>query len=528
MQTSYTKEQLNSLNKDALIGLVLNLSGQISDMNKRMDILLEQMSAMNSYRFGRKTEVVLDDQLSFFNEAEAISDRDVPEPPVEEIIPSYKRKKRKGKLDDDLSGFPVKVIDHELSEEELIKEFPKGYIRLPDEIYRKLEYHPATHEVLEHHIAIYKDKASEKIIRTPHPVEMLEKSIATPSLASGIMNGKYSNAMPLNRIEQELKSNGVNLSRQTMANWMIILAERYLSLVYDRLKEEIIKSPVIHADETPVQVNKDGRAGPHKSYMWVYRSGELCKSHDAIIYDYQMTRKQDHPREFLKDSSGKLVCDGYQVYHSIAADEDSHITVAGCWVHARRPFAEAVKAIGKENAAGTLANDALLQIAQIYHEDNGLLKLPPSERKKRRRLLIKPLVDSFFSWIHEHQNDVMPGSKTGKGFEYCLNQEKYLRVFIDDPLVPLDNNPAERAIRNFCIGRKNWVMVDTVNGAKSSAIIYSIVETAKANDLKVYEYLKLLLTEIPGHMEDKDLSFLEDLMPWSKTLPEVCKRNSGS
>lgn len=524
MQTSYTREHLNTLEKDALIEIVLSLSTQLTEVNRKMDILLEQIAAMNVKTYGRKSETILDEQLSIFNEAEYLSQKNASEPEIEEIVPSYKRRKHSGKRDEDLSGFPVRVIEHGLDEETLSREFPKGFTRLADEVYRKLEYHPATHEVLEHHIAIYKDKSSPKIIRTPHPVEMLDKSIATPSLAAGIMNGKYSNAMPLYRIEQELERNDVHISRQVMANWMIVLAERYLSLVSDRMKRELIKSHVIHADETPVKVVKDGREGMHNSYMWVYRSGTMCKAPPVIIYDYQKTRKKEHPKEFLKGFHGKLVCDGYQVYHSLEKSEETDFTVAGCWTHARRDFSDAVKAIGKDKAKGTLAYDALVQIANIYHTDNSLAKLPPSERKKKRRLLVKPLVDGFFDWLKDRQFDVMPKSKTGSGISYCLEQEPYLRAFLDDPMVPLDNNPAEQAIRSFCVGRKNWVTIDTVHGADSSAVIYSIVETAKANDLKVYEYLKYLLEEIPRHMEDMDLAFLDLLLPWSKDLPDICRK----
>ena len=524
MENVLTLEQLNNLDKAALVALVLQKDSQLEELNQKMDRLLEQIANANNARFGRSTETGLIDenQLCLFNEVEACQDGNK-EPDIEIIVPSYKRRKHAGKRNEDLAGFPVKVIEHTLSEEELNDTFPKEFNRLPDEVYKKLEFHPATYEVLEHHIAVYKDKKSLKIIKADHPTEMLNNSIATPSLAAAIINGKYTNAMPLYRIEQEFERNDVHLSRQVMANWVITLSERYFSLIYDRLKEEILSSPVIHADETPVMVTKDGREGMHKNYMWVYRTGTMCKANPAIIYDYQKTRRTDHPREFLKGFNGKLVCDGYQVYHSIE-DERSGITVAGCWAHARRHFAEVVKSVGKEQAPNTVAYEILLQISNIYYADNQLLILPPSERKKRRRLIIKPLVDGLFDWIKEHQLDVAPSSKTADGINYCLNQEKYLRTFLEDPSVPMDNNAAERAIRSFCVGKKNWKLIDTENGANASAMLYSIVETAKENNLKPYEYFKFLLTEIPQHMNDTNLDFVTDLLPWSKTLPEECRK----
>lgn len=526
MENALTREQLNNLDKETLVEMVIGLTSQVELLNQKMEKMLEQLAIANTNRFARKSESGLsidENQVSIFNEIEAFAD-DSEEPSIDVIIPSYKRRKHVGKRDEDLSGFPVKIIEHNLSEEDLSKEFPSGFNRLPDEVYKKLEVHPATYEVLEHHIAVYKDKTSGKILKAEHPVEMLNNSIATPSLVAGIINGKYTNSMPLYRIEQEFERNDVHISRQVMSNWVITLTERYLSLVYDRLKKEILKNPVIHADETPVMVTKDGRDGMHKNYMWVYRTGTMCKANPSIVYDYQKTRRMDHPKEFLNGFDGKLVCDGYQVYHSL--EDDSGFTVAGCWVHARRPFAEVCKSLGKENAINTLAYEILVQMDSIFHEDNALDKLPPSERKKRRKLIIKPMVDNFFVWIKAHQFDVAPGSKTANGINYCLNQEKYLRVFLEDPKVPMDNNAAERAIRNFCVGKKNWKLIDTVKGAEASAMLYSIVETAKENNLKPYEYFKHLLTEIPKHMDDTNLNFIEEMLPWSKNLPEVCKKTT--
>lgn len=260
--------------------------------------------------------------------------------------------------------------------------------------------------------------------------------------------------------------------------------------------------------------------------MWVYRTGTMYDAPAMILYEYQKTRKTDHPREFLKNYSGTVVTDGYEVYHKLAREEEE-IEIAGCWSHARRPFAELVKATGKTKAKGTLAYDALKQIGLIYKIDNELREsgLTPEELVKQRQLLVKPQVDAFFGWIKTHRGDIAPKSKTGKGFTYCLNQESYLRVFLENGRIPLDNNATENAIRGFCIGKKNWKLMDTVNGAKASAIIYSVAETAKANNLKPYEYFKYLLEEIPKHLDtkDKELSFMDDLLPWSGKLPDYCK-----
>lgn len=530
-----TREQLNSLDKDILITLLLGMQDQLAQQTAAIEKLTEQIALMNTRSFARKSEKCLtdDSQLScfaeIFNEIESlVTEQTSMEPALEEVVvPAHKRRKAKGKLEEDLKDFPVKIVEHTLSEEELAACFPEGYKRLPDEVYKKLELIPAVFEVHEHHIAVYKGK-NGNIVRADHPKEMLDHSIATPSLVSAIINSKYTNALPLYRQEQEFARNDVNISRQTMANWVMIAAERYISLLYDRMKEEIIKSSVIHADETPVVVTKDGREGMHKSYMWVYRSGSMCKANQAVLYEYQKTRKADAPGDFLKGFEGKLVCDGYQVYHTLENRTDTGFEAAGCWAHARRPFAEIVKSLGAEKASGTMAAEALMQIQAIYHADNLLLKLPPSERKKRRKLLIKPMVDGYFDWCREVQEKLTPSSETAKGIRYSLNQEKYLRVFLTDPQIPMDNNLAEQAIRPFCVGKKNWKLIDTVHGAQASAILYSIVETAKANGLNIYQYFRHLLTVIPQHMEDTTLDFLDDLLPWSKNLPEICRKKKKS
>ena len=460
-----------------------------------------------------------------FNEAESLIDGQLfIEPSMNEVIvPAHKRRKRKGKLDEDLMDLDTGIIEHTLSDAQLQEHFPQGYKRLPDEVYKKLELIPAVFEVHEHHIAVYKGR-NGKIVKAEHPKEMLNGSIATPSIVSAVIHGKYTNAVPLYRQEQEFTRNDVNISRQTMANWVIESAKRYFPLVYDRMKEELLNSPIIHADETPVMVSKDGREGMHRNYMWVYRSGSMCKANQAVLYEYQKTRNADAPRRFLSGFDGKMICDGYQVYHALENREGTRFKVAGCWAHARRPFAQVYKGLGEEKAAGTAAAEALIQIQNIYHTDNGLLKLLPSERKKRRKTLVKPLVDTFFEWCRKSIDRVPPSSETADGIKYCINQEKYLRVFLDDPQIPLDNNLAEQAIRPFCVGKKNWKLIDTVHGAQASAIIYSIVETAKANDLNIYNYFKHLLTEIPKHMDDTDRSFLDPLLPWSKQLPAECRK----
>ena len=533
MAVKYTKEQLNSVDKPFLIQLLLQQQEQLEAItkelhasNEKMQLLMEQVILGKQNRFGRSSEKMedtsqicfreVDGTIIFFNEAEAVCDLNAAEPDALELK-SPKQPKRKGKKEADLSGLPVRRIDHYLSEEELEAEFGvRGWKQLPDAISRKYHFVPAKAEVEEHHIGVYASKTDEHMVKADHPKTLLHGSLVSPSLGAAIINGKYVNAVPLYRLEQEFQRYGLQITRQNMANWCIRLAEEYLSILYDYLHKELYFYHVIQADETPVLVNHDGRKAGSKSWMWVYRSGHLYQKRQIVLYEYQQTRNASHPREFLKGYDGICVTDGYQVYHTLEKELEE-LTIAGCWVHCRRRFDEALKLISKSYQKESNAFLLMKQIQAIYREEGKLKDLSSDERLKQRQAVIKPLVDAFFAYLKTI--NVSKKDKFGDAVGYALNQEKYLRVFLTDGDVPIDNNASERAIRGFCIGKKNWQMIDTIHGAKSSAIIYSIVETAKANNLKPFDYVQHLLEEIPKHMNDKDCSFLEDLLPWSGKLP---------
>ena len=532
MALEYTEEKLNSLDKETIIQLFLSQQEQLKQIDHTLQLVLEQVADLKRHRFGRSSErhemegqisfMEVDGKIVFFNEAEAVAEEGSGE--AVETADRQKPKKRQGKREKDLSGLPVVVIEHSMPEEELEEHFGKdGFKQLPDEVYRRYGFTPAKVEVEEHHVKVYAGKKTDEIVRAPHPECLLRGSLVSPSLEAAVMNAKYVNAVPLYRQEQEFERYGLHISRQNMANWTIQCADRYLAVLYDYLHEKMYDYHVLQADETPVLVSKDGRPAGAKSFMWVYRTGRMYTDRQIVLYEYQKTRNASHPREFLKNFNGICVTDGYQVYHTIEAERED-LKIAGCWSHARRRFDEAVKALPKAKQKDSRAYLALTMIQAIYREEKLLKDLPAEERKIRRQLSVRPLVEAYFTWAKETIRKVPQKSKTWEGFHYSINQEKYLKVFLDDGEVPMDNNAAEQSIRGFCIGKKNWVMIDTVAGARSSAIIYSIAETAKANNLKPYDYFEYLLTEIPKHLEDTDRSFLDDLLPWSLNLPANCRK----
>lgn len=531
MAIEYTEEQLNNLDKETIIQLFLAQQSKLKDIDQKLQLVLEQLAVLNHNRYGRSSEKLdtdnqiafmeVDGTIVFFNEAEAVASITEYD---EEKSPKQRPRKRTGKRAEDIINLPVVPVSHMMSEEELVAEFGEnGWYQLEDEIYKRYRFTPAKVEIEEHHVGVYKSKKDNHFKKAKHPGYLLRNSLVSASMEAAIINAKYVNAVPLYRQEQEFERYGIHITRGEMAHWTILCAERYLSVLYDYLHKQLYTYHVIQADETPVRVTKEDRTEGCKHYMWVYRTGRMYPDRQIVLYEYQPSRNASQPREFLKEFQGVCVTDGYQVYHTVEKEYED-LRIAGCWAHSRRRYDEAVKALPKSSRKNALAYLALKQIQAIYREEGKLKDMNPEERKKHRQLTVKPLVDAYFAWVKENQNKVPAKSKTHNGFSYSINQEKYLRVFLDDGEVPMDNNAAEQSIRGFCIGKKNWVMIDTVAGAEASAIIYSIAETAKANNLKPYDYFEYLLTEIPKHMDDSNLDFCEDLLPWSEKLPKNCRK----
>lgn len=526
--TEFTTSELKEMDKDVLITMFVALQSQLKDMRGQLDFITEQVALMNQRSFGRKTETKdsLDGQLSIdevFNEAEVKFDNSL-EPKISEIIVSTHTRKKKTKREEKLKDLPARIIEHRLNEDELQELFPDGYKELPYETYKRLSIIPQTFIVDEHHVHVYASKDNNGVIkRAPRSVDLFRNSIATPALVAAIMNGKYQNHLPIKRQLDSYKDYGVKLEENTVANWIINASNDYLSIIYDELHKHLYECNVLHADETPFKVIRpDGSDSSKKCYMWVYRNGANENKHPVVLYDYRPGRSHFYPEEFLKNFSGYLVTDGYKAYQTLE-NKRTDLHLAGCWVHAKRKFAELVKAVGKENVSGTISAQAVEKISELFHLDKQLKSMSAKKRLKKRQQILKPKVDEFFEWLNETLPSLPSESATAKAINYCLNQENYLRSFLSNGSIPMDNNSAEQAIRPFTLGRKNWVNMFSSNGAEASAVIYSLVETAKANEIRVYDYLELLLTELPKHVDDTDNSFIQNLMPWSDKVKEKCQ-----
>ena len=368
--------------------------------------------------------------------------------------------------------------------------------------------------VHEKHIAVYAGKNNTGIIKANRPERLLKNSVLTPSFAAGVIEAKYVNHIPLNRLSEDFRRKDAVISRQVLAGWMVSL-----------LQSKLLESQLIHCDETPFKVISNGRSSNSKDYMWVFHTCERYGSPPIYIYNYHEGKRDlEALSNFIGDYSGILMTDGYQVYHSLENASQDRINVAGCRAHLKRLYVNYLKSVGSKNTKGLIADEGNKRIAAIYHVDNMHKDKDKDDRFRNRQDSVKPLVDAYFAWTKDidSQSTIDKSSAVGKAITYSINQEPYLRKFLDNAIIPLDNNDAERSIRSFCVGKHSWHVIGTKKGAYSSAILYSIAETAKANNLKTFEYFKYILEQLLEHIDDDPKSYLEDIMPWSEKLPEYC------
>lgn len=492
-----------------------SMTAEIAELRLLVDYYKQQLLCMKRRQFGVSSEKMAVGQITLFEGANAAPP---PETETEEI--QYTRKKRKGKREADLSGLEVERIDYELPEAE--RGCPQCGETMRDigvSTRRELRLIPAKVIVTEHAVHSYACRRCERegektpVVRAQGPEPLISGSLASASLVAHIAVQKYSNGMPLYRLEHGFRYDGLSVSRQTMANWVILCSERYLEPVYELLKKHLLAEGLLHGDETVVQVLRElGRLAQTKSYEWVYRTGAWARR-KITIYEYQQTRSQEHPRAFLKEFKGILHTDGYQVYHNLPPD----ITVVGCWAHARRKFEAIVKNTPLEQRKTSNAGQGMAYIDALFALEKKFSDLSPEERRQKRLEQSKPVSDAFFAWAAGLF--ALPKTPIGEAVHYALSQQKYLENVFLDGGTEITNNRAERGVKPFVMGRKAWLFSCTPAGARASSVMYSILETAKDNGLHPYRYMEFLLKTLPT----STTSCLEELLPWSDSLPVQCR-----
>ena len=488
-----------------------------AELNQKLDFLMGQLRLAKKKMFGASSEQAAEQllgQLSFlFNEAEAWTPREEKASETTAVA-AHTRQKRSSDLDEVLpEGVAVEVVEHGIPEAERVCDACGTVMeQIGKEVRRTLVLRPATATIREDVYYTYAcrkcsvEATETPILKTERIPSVISGSYASPEAIAHIMVQKFVMASPLYRQEQELNRSGIQLSRQTMSNWILRAADDWLTPIYEEMKKRLVKEKVLHADETTLQVLKEpGKSAQSKSYMWLYQTGKYT-SQPMILYEYRPDRKASNAETFLKEFSGWLHADGYPGYHRLP----EHIRVVGCWAHLRRKFDEAVKSLPQKDQANAAALQGQAYCSRLFSIEQELAELPPEERYTQRLERSKPVMDALLAWAET--TNAAPKSALGKAIYYLKEQWPYLTRVLEDGRLELSNNLAERSIKPFVIGRKNFLFANTPWGAQGSAVIYSMIETAKESGLDPYRYLTWLLTNAPI-LAARDDSWADKFLP---------------
>lgn len=537
MASSAKDIQLREL-KDTIIQLKTMISEQteliralrlvIDEKTSHEKALQEQVDYLTKKLFGSSSERRTDDipgQQQLFDEAEVEQDLSLLE--EETVIREHTRKK-KATHEDLFKGLKVEKVVIPLPEEDQVCPVCGTQMVLIGEEYvrRELEFIPATCKVTEYYSQSYGcpcckeglgDTEKPVILKSQVPQALVGKGPATASTVAWTMYQKYANGLPLYRQEKDWRQYGAQISRTTLANWIIYCSRNYFQPMYDYFHRELLKRSFAMADETRVQVLKEeDRRAQTQSFMWLFRSGEDGLS-AIILYGYSPTGGGSHAKEFLEGYHGYLETDGYQGYNSLP-----DIKRCSCWAHIRRYFIDAVPK-GKQYDYSQPAVQGVQYCNRLFAIEDSINKKYPGDHEKRKQLRLekeKPVLEAFWSWLE--QQKLVRNTRMDKAVNYVLNRRETAETYLEDGRCSFTNNLSENAIRPFAVGRKNWLFSDSVEGANASAVVYTMVEMAKAHDLNIYEYLKFILDHRPTkEMTDAQLA---ELAPWSEKLQFIKNR----
>jgi transposase len=496
-------DEISNENKE-LKEYISSLKTILAEKDAEISLLKEAMILSRAKMFGSSSEKTAKGQLAleFFDEVEKESSLNATEPTIERVI----RKKRKSRTDN-ISHLETEIVEYTLPEDSLlcpkcetplkkISDHTRETIKIYKRVIRSLEKQ-----------AVYSCPKCETIVKAYMPKLPIEGSLASASALSQVIVDKYANGVPFYRQSQDYERVGLNLSRQTLTNWAMKSSE-LLDIVYQAMKKVLLSKNILHADETTVQVLKEsGKPAKSKSYMWLYRTGRLDTP--IVIYDYHPSRSGKIPKSFLNNFEGYLHVDGYAGYQAV-----ENVTLVGCLAHVRRYFSDAYKLIeNAENVGETGTAKGLKYCNKLFALDKESKTLDIDQRFTFKQEKINPLFDEFLTWVKNASIDALPQSKYGRALKYAMNQLPNVMHYLEKGELDIDNNLAERSIKPFVIGRKNWLFSNTVPGADASARLYSIIQTCILNNMNPYLYLNSTLTKLANMTINQD-SDIESLLPW--------------
>jgi transposase len=506
------------------------LQNKLSKTELNYKILQEKFKAAMGRFFSPKKEKVSFEQLgqpSLFNETETYTEKENEETSEDAIIyssdevtvKSHPRKKGgKRRIPDYV---PAEEIVYELDDEEKgCKCCGKARPVIGEDRSEELDIIPAHMKKVVHIVKKYGpctcddflNLGEPEVVRAVKPERFIPYSIASAGLIAYSIDYKYNYAMPYYRLSRNFDALGIDISRATLCNWTMLAAEK-CRIIYDMMFDLIRKSEIINMDETRVQVlHEDGKTAESLSYMWVMKGG--LENKKLTVFHYEPSRSSKTPLKLLDGFKGYLQTDGYEGYSKAVIE--FNLVHVGCLAHIRRKFIDA----HKTNKESKTAKSGIIFISKIYNIENKLRKkeLPPGKFVEKRKDEMRPVLDEFKIWLDEISKSILPSSEPGKAVNYALNQWDKFINFLEHPDLTPDNNTIENAIRPFAVGRKNWLFSNTPRGAESSAIMYSLVESAKNNNLGVYNYLRYLFTNLPNA---KSAEEIEKLLPCNLSPGDV-------
>lgn len=531
IQFSELKDTVSQLNMlvSAQTKAMESLQKTIDELRQELKNKQAEVDYLKAKMFGtssEKTKSVFPGQISLFDEDEHSTL--IIEPEIIEVASHKRERKHKATYDEMFGNLPTRqVIVNTLSDEEkTCLVCNTEMIPIGTEVIRtEIVYHKPLLERVEYIATTYecpkcKDSLEPQFIKDEGKAALVPHSYVSSGLASTIMYDKFVNAMPFYRQEKDFKTRfGVTIGRGTMAHWTIYCAKNYFAPVVEYFERLLNQRKYVAADETPIQVLKEeGRKAQSKSYVWLFRSGDDGQN-PMIVYKYHATRNGDAAAEFFKDSNvGTYInVDGYAGYNKLKSFKR-----CACYAHIRRYFVEAIpkdkeKDFTNPAVQGMMYCNKLFEYERSYKEKN----LSYKQKQNRRLKDEKPVVEAFLSWLNK-QNPAK-GSRFDRAITYALNQKEYMMTYLEDSHCSISNNLSENSIRPLTLGRKNWLFCDTTDGAEASMMVYSLIETAKANNINPLNYLEYLLEIRPSSkMSDDEL---ELLCPWNQEVQAKCNNN---
>lgn len=521
-------------NKDLLIERQTTKIDKQEKLIEKQRIQIENMiQALLHARkkiFGSSSEKTqTDGQLSLFDSVQELAQELFKEQKKITVKSHEKTPRKSGVREEMLAGLPKEIEEYIINPEDAcpkcgsqLKVIGKQLIRTEVEfIPAKLKVKQIVRQVAKCESCGTKDSANQSpvFIKAAIPVPVLPHSISTPSMVAQIMYQKFVMGLPFNRQEKDWFRMGLVLTRADMANWIIRCSEEWLSPIYHKIHEQLMSCELLHMDETRIQCNKEeNRKASSNSFMWVMRSG-ASEPVQAAYFHYSTSRSTEVARSLLGDYKRYLITDAYSGYNK-AGD----YTRCLCWSHCRRYYIESIPLDnnGKEiqGSKGAKGREYINLLFKVEKEIEGLSF---EKKKQKRQEATRPILDAFWSWIEKTSAMQTTNEKLTEALTYSINQKKYLETFLEDGRIPISNNLCEANIKPFATARRAWLFADTPKGARANAVLYTIVETARANELDVYEYLKYLLEEMPNNDYLQHPKVLDKYLPWSAELPDQCR-----